>query len=73
MESILKSGFSQQELGDLLAAEAIFRRVIREYPNSSASSLAEERLKKSNSKNCFYIRKESLFYLEILRYHSPAF
>tara|TARA_Y100001970_G_scaffold277325_1_gene381317 strand:+ start:3604 stop:4236 length:633 start_codon:yes stop_codon:yes gene_type:complete len=46
MESILKSGFSQQELGDLTAAEAIFRRVIREYPNSSASSLAEERLKK---------------------------
>ena len=46
MESILKSGFSQQELGDLPAAEAIFRRVIREYPNSSASSLAEERLKK---------------------------
>ncbi len=46
MESILKSGFSQQELGDLIAAEAIFRRVIREYPNSSASSLAEERLKK---------------------------
>tara|TARA_B100000676_G_C17802289_1_gene692878 strand:- start:89 stop:715 length:627 start_codon:yes stop_codon:yes gene_type:complete len=46
MESILKSGFSQQELGDLSAAEALFRRVIREYPNSSASSLAEERLKK---------------------------
>ena len=46
MESILKSGFSQQELGDLSAAEAIFRRVINEYPNSSASSLAEERLKK---------------------------
>ena len=46
MESILKSGFSQQELGNLSAAEAIFRRVISEYPNSSASSLAEERLKK---------------------------
>ena len=47
MESILKSGFSQQELGNLSAAEAIFMRVIREYPNSSASSLAEERLKKN--------------------------
>ena len=46
MESILKSGFSYQELGDLSSAEAIFMRVIREYPNSSASSLAEERLKK---------------------------
>ena len=46
MESILKSGFSYQELGDLSAAEAIFKRVIREYPNSSASSLAEERLEK---------------------------
>ena len=46
MESILKSGFSYQELGDLSSAEAIFIRVIREYPNSSASSLAEERLKK---------------------------
>jgi len=46
MESILKSGFSYQELGDLSAAEAIFKRIIREYPNSSASSLAEERLKK---------------------------
>ena len=45
MESILKSGFSYQELGDLSSAEAIFMRVIREYPNSSASSLAEERLK----------------------------
>ena len=46
MESILKSGFSYQELGDLSSAEAIFMRVIRDYPNSSASSLAEERLKK---------------------------
>ena len=46
MESILKSGFSYQELGNLSSAEAIFMRVIREYPNSSASSLAEERLKK---------------------------
>ena len=46
MESILKSGFSYQELGDLSSAEAIFMRVIREYPNSSASSLADERLKK---------------------------
>ena len=45
MESILKSGFSYQELGDLSSAEAIFMRVIRDYPNSSASSLAEERLK----------------------------
>ena len=46
MESILKSGFSYQELGDLSSAEAIFMRVIRDYPNSSASSLAKERLKK---------------------------
>ena len=46
MESILKSGFSYEELGDLSSAEAIFMRVIRDYPNSSASSLAEERLKK---------------------------
>lgn len=46
MESILKSGFSYQELGDLSSAEAIFMRVISDYPNSSASSLAEERLKK---------------------------
>tara|TARA_B100001996_G_C18616135_1_gene575819 strand:+ start:619 stop:1242 length:624 start_codon:yes stop_codon:yes gene_type:complete len=46
MESILKSGFSHQELGNLSAAEAIFQRVIREYPNSSASSLADERLNK---------------------------
>ena len=46
MESILKSGFSHQELGNLSAAEAIFQRVIRDYPNSSASSLAEERLNK---------------------------
>ena len=46
MESILKSGFSYQEIGDLSSAEAIFKRVIREYPNSSASSLAEERLNK---------------------------
>ena len=46
MESILKSGFSYQEMGDLSSAEAIFKRVIREYPNSSASSLAEERLDK---------------------------
>ena len=45
MESILKSGFSYQELGDLSSAETIFIRVIRDYPNSSASSLAEERLK----------------------------
>ncbi|HJM09098.1 MAG TPA: tetratricopeptide repeat protein, partial [Gammaproteobacteria bacterium] len=48
MESILKSGFSHQELGNLSTAEAIFQRVIREYPNSSASSLAEERLSKIN-------------------------
>ena len=46
MESILKSGFSYQEIGDLSSAEAILKRVIREYPNSSASSLAEERLDK---------------------------
>ena len=46
MESILKSGFSHQELGNLSAAEAIFQRVIIDYPNSSASSLAEERLDK---------------------------
>ena len=46
MESILKSGFSHQELGNLSAAESIFQRVIRDYPNSSASSLAEERLNK---------------------------
>ena len=46
MESILKSGFSYQELGDLSSAEAIFMRVIRDYPNSSASSLAKERLRK---------------------------
>ena len=46
MESILKSGFSYQELGDLSSAEAIFMRVIRDYPNSSTSSLAEEGLKK---------------------------
>ena len=46
MESILKSGFSYQELGDLSSAETIFIRVIRDYPNSSASRLAEERLKK---------------------------
>jgi len=44
MESILKSGFSHQELGDMTTAKAIFQRVIREYPNSSASSLAKERL-----------------------------
>lgn len=46
MESILKSGFSHQELGDLTTAKAIFQRVIREYPNSSASSLAKQRLNK---------------------------
>ena len=46
MESILKSGFSHQALGNLSAAESIFQRVIRDYPNSSASSLAEERLNK---------------------------
>ena len=46
MESILKSGFSHQELGDLKTAKAIFQRVIREFPNSSASSLASERLNK---------------------------
>ena len=46
MESILKSGFSYQEWGQLPSAAAIFMRVIRDYPNSSASSLAEERLKK---------------------------
>jgi TolA-binding protein len=46
MESILKSGFSHQELGDMTTAKAIFQRVIREYPNSSASSLAKERLSK---------------------------
>ena len=46
MESILKSGFSHQELGNISASEAIFQRVIRDYPNSSASSLAEERLNK---------------------------
>ena len=46
MESILKSGFSHQELGDLKTAKAIFQRVIREFPNSSASSLAGERLNK---------------------------
>ena len=46
MESILKSGFSHQELGDLITAKAIYQRVIREYPNSSASSLAKERLNK---------------------------
>ena len=46
MESILKSGFSHQELGDLKTAKAIFQRVIREYPNSSASSLAKQRLNK---------------------------
>ena len=45
MESILKSGFSHLELGNKTSAKAIFEKVIRDYPNSSASTLAQERLR----------------------------
>ena len=45
MESILKSGFSHLELSNKTSAKAIFEKVIRDYPNSSASTLAQERLR----------------------------
>jgi TolA-binding protein len=44
MESILKSGFCYYELGNFEKSLTIFKQIITDYPNSSVSRLAAEKL-----------------------------
>jgi len=44
MESILKSGFCYYELRNFEKSLTIFKQIITDYPNSSVSRLATEKL-----------------------------
>ncbi|MBT6074747.1 MAG: tetratricopeptide repeat protein, partial [Gammaproteobacteria bacterium] len=44
IEAILKTGFTQFELGDMKESINTLKELIRNYPDSSASRLAEEKL-----------------------------
>ena len=48
-ETILKSGFCYFELGDIYQAKRLLNLVTKEYPNTSVSRLASQKLKTINS------------------------
>ena len=48
-ETILKSGFCYFELGDIDQAKRLLNLVTKEYPNTSVSRLASQKLKTINS------------------------
>ena len=44
--ALLKIGYSYTELGNMADAKKILKEVIRQYPDTTASKLADERLSK---------------------------
>ena len=46
--ALLKIGYSFTELGNIVDAKKILKDVVRQYPDTTASKLAEERLRKIN-------------------------
>lgn len=46
-DALFKSGLAQNELGQTEAAKVVWKRVVKDYPNSNAAGLARQRLAQS--------------------------
>lgn len=46
-DALFKSGLAQNELGNAEAAKALWKRVVRDYPQANAANLARQRLAQS--------------------------
>ena len=46
-DALFKSGLAQNELGQAEAARVLWKRVLKDYPNSNAAGLARQRLAQS--------------------------